>query len=234
MKKLYLVDVSAMFFRAYYAIPPMSTKSGLPTNSLYGFLSMTLKLLRDGKPDYMVFCRDRKEPSFRVDLYADYKGNREEMPDDLQPQLPYISQLSEALGIPQYDLKGYEADDIIGSLTAYGKEQGLEVIIVSGDKDFAQLIGPGVTMFDSMKNKIYDEAAVVAKWGVHPRQFLDYLALIGDSSDNVPGVKGVGPKTAQKLLADYDNLDGVYQHLDEVKGKISRKVNLLVFISCLI
>ncbi|MAE73947.1 MAG: DNA polymerase I [Bdellovibrionaceae bacterium] len=219
MKKLYLVDVSAMFFRAYYAIPPMSTKSGLPTNSLYGFLSMTLKLLRDGKPDYMVFCRDRKEPSFRVDLYADYKGNREEMPDDLQPQMPYISQLSEALGIPQYDLKGYEADDIIGSLTTYGKAQGLEVIIVSGDKDFAQLIGPGVTMFDSMKNKIYDEAAVVTKWGVHPRQFLDYLALIGDSSDNVPGVKGVGPKTAQKLLADYDNLDGVYQHLDEVKGK---------------
>ncbi|MCB0364850.1 MAG: DNA polymerase I [Bdellovibrionaceae bacterium] len=219
MKKLYLVDVSSMFFRAFYAIPPLSNPDGMPTNALYGFLSMTIKLLRDIRPDYMAFCFDRKEPSFRSDLYPEYKANRSEMPEDLVPQVPYVRKLSELIGIPVLDKEGFEADDVIGTLTRLGREENLEVIIVSGDKDFAQLVGPFVSMYDTMKNIRYDEDGVVEKWGVSPDQIIDYLALVGDSSDNIPGVKGVGPKGAQKLLAEFKTLDGIYENLDKVSGK---------------
>lgn len=219
MKKLYLVDVSSMFFRAFYAIPPLTSPDGMPTNALYGFLSMTLKLLRDIKPDYLAFCFDRKEPSFRSEIYPEYKANRGEMPEDLVPQVPFVRQLSELLGIPVIDQPGFEADDVIGTLTRYGREQNLEVIIVSGDKDFAQLVGPFVTMYDTMKDVRYDAHGVLEKWGVHPEQMIDYLALVGDSSDNIPGVKGIGPKGAQKLLAEFKTLDGVYSHVEEVSGK---------------
>ena len=133
--------------------------------------------------------------------------------------MPYINKLIDILGIPQINKKGFEADDIIGTLSGFGKEQGWEVVIVSGDKDFAQLIDPKVSMYDTMKNKVYDEQAVVEKWGVHPDQFIDYLALIGDSSDNIPGVRGVGPKTAEKLLAEYKTLEGVYENVENVSGK---------------
>ncbi|MEZ4872163.1 MAG: hypothetical protein R2827_07940 [Bdellovibrionales bacterium] len=146
-----------MFFRAFFAVPPMSTSEKVPTNALYGLLSMTIKLLKDIQPDYMVFCQDRKEPSFRIDLYKEYKANRTEMPEDLAPQIPYIHKLVDILGIPQINKKGFEADDIIGTLTEFGKSKGWEVVIVSGDKDFAQLIDSHVIMYDTMKNKIYDE-----------------------------------------------------------------------------
>ncbi|MCB0384809.1 MAG: DNA polymerase I, partial [Bdellovibrionales bacterium] len=219
MKKLYLVDVSSMFFRAFYAIPPLSNPEGMPTNALYGFLSMTIKLLRDIKPDYMAFCFDRKEPSFRSEIYPEYKANRGEMPEDLVPQVPYVRKLSELIGIPVLDKEGFEADDVIGTLTRLGRDRDMEVIIVSGDKDFAQLVGPFVTMYDTMKNVRYDEQGVVDKWGVSPEQIIDYLALVGDSSDNIPGVKGVGPKGAQKLLAEFKTLDGIYENLDKISGK---------------
>jgi DNA polymerase-1 len=222
MKKLFLVDVSSMFFRAYYAIPPLNTKSGLPTNALYGFLSMTVKLLRE-KPDYIGFCFDRKEPSFRFDLYNEYKANRGEMPDDLQPQVPYIRELSQRLGIACFDKKGFEADDIIGTLVQLGKSHKVDTVIVSGDKDFAQLVGPKVSMFDTMRDKRYDVQGVIDKWGVSPEQMIDYLAIVGDSSDNIPGVKGVGPKGAQKLLAEYKTLDGIYKNIDQVKGPSVQK-----------
>ncbi|MCB0419492.1 MAG: DNA polymerase I [Bdellovibrionales bacterium] len=219
MKKLYLVDVSSMFFRAFFAVPRLSTKSGLPTNALVGFLNMTVKLLKEEKPDFMVYCMDRKEPSFRKDLFTDYKANRTEMPEDLVPQLPYISKITESLGIPHLDKLGFEADDVIGSLTRMGREAGLEVVIVSGDKDFAQLVGPHVSILDTMKNVIYDSQGVVEKWGIHPEQMIDYLALVGDSSDNIPGVKGVGPKGAQKLLAEFKTLDGIYENIEKISGK---------------
>ncbi len=219
MKKLYLVDVSSLFFRAFYAIPYMKTKQGLPTNALYGFLSMSLKLLRDVKPDYMVYCQDRKEPSFRRDLYKEYKANRSEMPEDLVPQMPYIQQLTDIMGIPNINKLGYEADDVIGSLTKFGKSQGLEVVIVSGDKDFAQLIDDNVSMYDTMKNVKYNVQGAIDKWGVGPEQFIDYLALIGDSSDNIPGVKGIGPKGAQKLLSQFKTLDGIYENIEQVSAK---------------
>lgn len=219
MKKLYLVDVSSMFFRAFYAIPPLTSSQGLPTNALYGFLSMAVKLLREVRPDYMAFCFDRKDGSFRYDLYSDYKANRAEMPDALAPQVPYVRKLTQILGIPDFDKQGFEADDVIGSLTRYGRDKGLKVVIVSGDKDFAQLIGPYVSMFDTMKNVHYDEAGAIEKWGVHPRQMIDYLAIVGDASDNIPGIRGIGPKGAVKLLCEFGELEKVFSNVDNIKAK---------------
>lgn len=219
MKKLFLVDVSSMFFRAFYAIPPLSSPSGMPTNALYGFLSMTIKLLREIKPDYMAFCFDRPEPSFRSQIFPQYKAQRKEMPDDLKPQVPYLRKLTEVLGIPAIDKLGYEADDVIGSLVKWGRNFDLEVVIVSGDKDFAQLVSSFVSMYDTMKNLRYDSQGVVDKWGVTPHQMVDYLSLVGDSSDNIPGVRGVGPKGAIKLLAEFKSLDAIYENIDNISGK---------------
>lgn len=225
MKKLYLVDVSSMFFRAFFALPPLTNDKGLPTNALYGFLSMAIKLLREIKPDYIAFCFDTKEPSFRLELYPEYKANRAEMPEDLVPQVPYVKKLTSALGIPMLEQPGFEADDIIGTLTKHGLDAGMEVVIVSCDKDFAQLVNPRVSLYDTMKNTRFDVEGVKAKWGVTPKQMRDYLSLVGDASDNVPGVKGVGPKGAQKLLSEFQTLEGVYENLDKISGK-ALKANL--------
>lgn len=212
-----------MFFRAFYAIRPLSSPSGLPVNAIYGFLTMTIKLLREIRPDYIAFCFDRPEPSFRKTIDERYKANRVELPQDLAPQMPWFRKLSEALGVKCFDLVGYEADDLIGTLTKKGLENGLEIVIVSGDKDFAQLIGPGVTLYDTMKDVRYDAEAALAKWGVPPSKMIDYLALVGDSSDNVAGVAGIGPKGAQKLLAEYPSLEDIYSKLDSVKPDGTRK-----------
>ena len=222
-KSLYLVDVSSMFFRAFYAIRPLSSPSGLPVNAIYGFLTMTIKLLREIRPDYIAFCFDRPEPSFRKDIDQRYKANRTEMPEDLVPQMPWFRKLSEALGVKCFDKLGFEADDIIGTLTKVGQNQGLDVVIVSGDKDFAQLINSGVVLYDTMKDVRYDSALALEKWGVPPEKMVDYLALVGDSSDNVAGVAGIGPKGAQKLLTEYASLEEIYQKLDSVKPDGTRK-----------
>ncbi len=215
--KLYLVDVSSMFFRAFYAIPPLTNSQGLPTNALYGFLSMTIKLIKEIRPECLVYCFDRKEPSFRHKMYDQYKANRSAMPEDLVPQVPYVRQLTEAMGIPALDCEGYEADDVIGSLVRFGLAHDFSVVIVSGDKDFAQLVGPFVSLYDTMKNVRLDEDGVFKKWGVRPEQMIDYLSLIGDSSDNIPGVRGIGPKGAVTLLTKYQSLDEVYNSLEEIK-----------------
>ena len=224
MKNLYLVDASNMFFRAFFAIPPLTSPKGMPTNALYGFLSMSLKLIRDVKPDYLVYCFDRKEPSFREEIYQDYKAHREEMPDDLQPQVPYLKKLTEALGIAQMEKSGFEADDVIGTLATFGTKHHMNVVIVSGDKDFAQLVRPGVTLYDTMKDVRTDVDGVKAKFGIRPDQIIDYLAMVGDSSDNIPGIRGIGPKGAQKLLSEYDTLEGVYKHIDDIKGATQKKL----------
>jgi DNA polymerase-1 len=217
MKKLYLVDVSSMFFRAFYAVRMLNNSKGLPTNAIYGFLSMSVKLLKEVQPDYMVYCFDQPGPSFRKEIYEDYKANRGETPEELIPQIPYIKKLTELMGIPGIGKESYEADDIIGSLARFGQENKLEVVIVSGDKDFAQLINDKVSMFDTMKDVKYDVDGVVEKWGVRPDQFIDYLSITGDSSDNIPGVKGIGPKGAQKLLSQFDSLDGIYENIKLIK-----------------
>ena len=223
MKKLYLVDVSSMFFRAFYAIRPLSNPAGMPVNALYGFISMTVKLLREIRPDYMVFAFDRSGTTFRNEIDPNYKANRSEMPADLVPQIPYFRRVSEALSIPCIDAEGFEADDIIGTLTHLGRDAGVEVVIVSSDKDFAQLIKPFVSMYDTMKEVRYDEAAALEKWGVEPRKMRDYLALVGDASDNVPGVAGIGAKGAAKLLQEFDSLEDIYANLDKVSGTSLKK-----------
>ncbi|UOE99730.1 DNA polymerase I [Bdellovibrio reynosensis] len=219
MKKLYLVDVSAMFFRAFYAIRPLTSPSGVPVNAIYGFLSMIIKLLKEENPEYLVFCYDRKEPSFRKELYADYKAHRSDMPEDLAKQVPYIKQLADVLGVPSYEIPGYEADDIIGGLTKWGRHHDMEVFIVSGDKDFGQLIQDHVYLYDTMKDVKYDAKGVFEKWGIRPDQFIDYLAIVGDASDNVPGVKGIGEKGAIKLLEQFKTLEDIYENIDKVEGK---------------
>lgn len=224
MKTLYLVDASNMFYRAFFAIPPLTNSKNMPTNALYGFLSMSMKLLRDVKPDYLVYCFDRKEPSFRNELYEDYKANREEMPDDLQPQIPYLKKLATAMGLAQVEQQGYEADDMIGTLTMLGVQNKMQVVIVSGDKDFAQLVRPGVSIYDTMKDVRMDADGVQAKFGVRPDQMIDYQAMVGDSSDNVPGVRGIGPKGAEKLLKEFETLDNIYEHIGEIKGATQKKL----------
>lgn len=213
-----------MIFRAFYAIRPLTSPSGLPVNALYGYLSMIIKLLKEEKPDYLAICYDRKEASFRKDLYAEYKSNRTEMPEDLQKQMPYLRKLNEALGFSCFEKQSYEADDLIGAITEWGLKHQLQVYIVSGDKDFAQLVKPNVFLYDTMKNTKLDTQGVVEKWGVKPEQFRDYLALMGDSSDNVPGVEGIGPKGAQKLITDYGTLDGVYENIEKITGKLKERL----------
>lgn len=219
MKRLCLIDVSAMYFRAFYAIRPLTNASGLPTNALYGFLSMTGKMLRDLKPDYIAYCFDRKDGSFRHEMYEEYKANRSEMPEELRPQVPYVKKLTEAMNLSAQEVKGYEADDVIGMLSNLSTEEEIEVIIVSGDKDFAQLVNENVKMYDPMKDITYDIPKVMEKWGVRPDQIIDYLSIVGDASDNVPGVKGVGPKGAVKLLTEYQTLERIYENIEEIGPK---------------
>ncbi len=212
-----------MFFRAFYAIRPLTSPSGLPVNAIYGFLTMAIKLIREIRPDYIAFCFDRPEPSFRKEIDERYKANRTELPEDLAPQMPWFRKLSEALGVACFDKLGYEADDIIGTMTCIGLKNGADVVIVSGDKDFAQLIEPGVVLYDTMKDVKYNASLALEKWGVPPDQMIDYLALVGDSSDNIKGVAGIGPKGAQKLLLQFKSLEEIYERIAEVKPDGIRK-----------
>ena len=220
---LYLIDVSSLFFRAYYALPPLKTSKGIPTHAIHGFLSMLIKVLKEKNLNYIACCFDREEPSFRFDIYPEYKGHRDDTPEDLLVQIPYIRNLVQLMGIPCFDKESFEADDVIGSLTCFGKKHDLEVVIVSGDKDFSQLVDPQVSLFDTMKDLQYKEEDIKAKWGVFPNQMVDYLALVGDSSDNIPGVRGIGKKGAQKLLEEFENLDHIYENLNSIQNKNLRE-----------
>lgn len=217
-KQIYVVDVSSMFFRAFYAIRPLTSSTGVPVNAVYGFISMIVKLMKDKNPDHIVFCYDRKEPSFRKNLYSEYKANRSEMPEEMQVQMPYLKQVAQLLGICDMELDGFEADDLIGTVAQLAQKEDYDVFIVSGDKDFCQLVNKNVFLYDTMKELIYDEQAVKEKHGVHPAQFIDYLAITGDTSDNIPGVAGIGPKGAQKLIEQFGTLEEVYSNLDKISS----------------
>lgn len=216
MKKIYIVDVSSMFFRAFYAIRPLTSTKGVPVNAVYGFISMIVKLMKEKNPDHLVFCYDRKEPSFRKGLYDDYKANRTTMPDDLQVQMPYLKQVATLFGITDLEVDTFEADDLIGTVARMAEKDGYESYIVSGDKDFCQLVGPQIYLYDTMKEVVYDSALVKEKHGVGPDQFIDFLAITGDTSDNIPGVAGIGPKGAQKLLEQFGTLENIYKNIDQV------------------
>ncbi len=218
MKKIYLVDVSSMFFRAFYAIRPLSSTKGVPVNAVYGFISMIAKLLKEKNPEYIVFCYDRKEPSFRKDLDINYKANRTTMPDDMQVQMPYLKQVAGLFGIADLEVPSFEADDLIGTIATEACKAGFESYIVSGDKDFCQLINEKTFLYDTMKEVVFTPALVKEKHGVTPEQFIDYLAITGDTSDNIPGVAGIGPKGAIKLIEEFGTLEQIYENIERVQS----------------
>ncbi len=219
-RRLVLVDGTAMIYRAYFAIPGhLSTAFGLHTNAIYGFATMFQKLFAQRKPDFGAVVFDAPGKTFRDEQYEDYKADRAPMEDKLKSQLPWITRLVQAQNFHILSKPGYEADDVIGTLTKQALAQGIEVLIVSGDKDFCQLIGDDVRMLDPMRDITYDAELVRKKWGVPPEKFVDLLALTGDKIDNIPGVPGIGKKGAAELLAEYGSLDGVLENVEALKGR---------------
>src|SRR5690349_11114022 len=197
---IYMVDISGYVFRAFYALPPLTNERGEPTGAIYGVTTMLLKLVRETRPDLLAVVMDGKGHSFRKELFAEYKANRPSAPTDLQQQMARVREVADAYKIPCYEREGVEADDLIASLTRIARAKGHQVVLVSADKDLLQLVGDGVWMLDTMKQRGYGPAETKEKLGVSPQQVRDYLALTGDSSDNVPGVPSVGPKPASDLL----------------------------------
>ncbi len=220
---LYLLDISSFIFRAFYAIRPLTTRAGEPVNAVYGVATMIQRLVDEAKPQFMVVAYDSKEPSFRKERYAEYKANRSSPPEELLPQFDRIEQLIRAMQIHSFRKSGVEADDLIATLARRWCELSPrhEVVIVSGDKDLMQLVGDRVRMLDTLKNITYDPAQVTEKMGVPPSQVRDFLALTGDSSDNIPGVSGIGPKGAVDLLKEHGSLEGILKAAKE--GRISGK-----------
>jgi DNA polymerase-1 len=220
---LYLIDGSAYIYRAFYAVRHLSTSSGIPTNAVYGFVGMLSKILREKDPTHIVIALDAPGPTFRHDLSADYKATRPKMPEDLAKQIPFIKRLIGAFGIPSMEIPGYEADDIIGTLATWASGQGAKVVIVSGDKDLLQLLTPQVQMWDTMKDEVFGPAEVEAKFGVPPAQLVEVMGLAGDSSDNIPGVPGVGPKTAQRLIKEFGSIDNLLFELEKIPKEKERE-----------
>ena len=214
---VYLIDGSAYIYRAYHAVAPLTNSEGMATHAVFGFLNILKKMLKDKDPKYLAVAFDMRGPVFRHEMYAEYKANRPPMPDDLAVQIPYIKELVHAMNIPCFEMQGLEADDIIASSVRVLEEQGHSVVVVSGDKDLLQLVNEKTVMWDPMKNKIMDIAAVEEKYNVKTEQLLDCYALMGDSSDNIPGVPGIGPKTAEKLINEHNSLEGIYEALDSMK-----------------
>ncbi|MEN8199053.1 MAG: DNA polymerase I [Thermodesulfobacteriota bacterium] len=216
-KEVYLIDGSAYIYRAYHAVAPLSNSEGMPTHAVFGFLNILKKLIKEKNPSHLAVAFDVRGPVFRHELYSDYKANRPPMPEDLAVQIPYIKELVQGMNIPSFEVQGIEADDIIATAAKLLSAGGSKVIVVSGDKDLLQLVDGQVVMWDPMKDKVMDGDAVLEKYHVRPEQLLDCYALMGDSSDNVPGVPGVGPKTAQKLINEHGSLEGVYEAVDGMK-----------------
>jgi DNA polymerase-1 len=216
---VYLLDGSSYIHRAYHAIRNLSNSKGLSTNAIFGFTRMILKLIDDVKPKYLAVILDTKGPNFRHEIYEDYKANRPPMPEDLVEQLAYIKRIIQALNIVMLEKEGYEADDIIGTLARKGQREGFRTVIVTGDKDFRQLISPQISLWDTMKDKVTDYESFKEEYALEPEQIIDLMGLSGDSSDNIPGVRGVGEKTALELIREFGSLEGVFEHLEDIKKK---------------
>jgi DNA polymerase I len=221
---LVLVDGSSYLFRAYFALPPLTSASGEPTGAVRGVIAMIRKLAKDYSDATLAVVFDAPGKTFRDDLYSEYKANRESMPDDLRVQIEPIHQIIEAMGLPLLVVSGVEADDVIGTLAAQATEKKRTTVISTGDKDMAQLVTEHVTLVNTMTETTMDRDGVVEKFGVTPEQIIDYLALMGDSADNIPGVPKVGPKTAAKWLAQHESLDGVIENADQIKGKVGESL----------
>jgi DNA polymerase-1 len=223
-KRLYLIDGSSYIYRAYFAIRHLSNSKGQATNAVYGFTNMLLKVIREHAPDHLAVVFDARGPSFRKEIYPEYKANRAAMPEDLVPQIPLIKDLVRAFNLPALELEGYEADDIIATLARKHAAEGMEVTIVSGDKDLMQVISERVRMLDTMKDKVFGPQEVQERFGGPPDKVVEVQALAGDSSDNVLGVPGIGEKTAVKLISQFGTVEDLLARLDEVKGKMKDKL----------
>ncbi len=223
---LTIIDTFGFLFRNFYALPPLKSKKGTPTGMITGFMNFVSSLGRDFPTDYVVFTLDsKKKETFRKELFSEYKANRPEAPEDLKTQLPIAVELIEKMGFKMIEIPGFESDDIIASLAKTASEKGIKVKIVSHDKDMYQLINDGkIVIFDPLKKKEIDENGCIEKFGIHPKYFKDFQALVGDSSDNIPGVKGVGVKTAAKLINQYKTLENIYENIDEIKGALKKKL----------
>jgi len=220
--RLYLIDGMAFAFRSFFAIPHLRTKDGRPTNAVFGFARALLRILKEEEPTHLAVVFDAPGKTFRDEMYADYKAHRPDTPDDLIKQFPVIDELIKAFPIPILRIPEVEADDVLASLAKRAAESGMEAIVCSGDKDMLQIVGDGISVYDPYKGgtgQRYNRDEVIERYGVPPERVVDAMALIGDSADNVPGVRGIGEKTAKKLLEKYETLEGLYEHLDELKGK---------------
>ena len=220
---LVLIDGSGYLYRAFHALPPLSNHAGEPTGALFGVFNMLRVTLKD-KPSHVAFVADAPGPTFRDELFADYKAQRAPMPDDLRAQVEPMLALVSAMGFPILRVDGVEADDVIGTLALQAAADGIDVVVSTGDKDLAQLVGPRITLLNTMTNSRLDPSGVVQKFGVRPDQIVDYLALVGDSVDNIPGVEKCGPKTAAKWLTEYGTLDAVIANADRIGGKIGENL----------
>jgi DNA polymerase-1 len=224
-EKLFLIDGTALLYRAYFAFirNPLVNTKGMNTNAIFGVVSSFLGFVNRFNPQHIIVSFDRKAPTFRHEMSEQYKANRPPMPDELIPQIEPVTRFFTSMGLPEISQDGLEADDILATLATKLKDT-YEIVIVTGDKDYSQLVQPGVTLFDPMKDLMIDREQVIAKYGITPEQFVDYLAIVGDSSDNIPGVKGLGPKGAETLLKEYVTLDNVYANLDKLPDKVREKL----------
>ena len=223
---VFLIDGSGFLFRAYHALPPMTRPDGTPVNAVFGFTKMLMKLVDDTDAEYVAVIFDKARKTFRNNIYPDYKANRPDPPEDLIPQFQLVRDATRALNIAMVDMEGFEADDLIATYARLAREEGHEVTIVSSDKDLMQLVGPGVVMLDAMKNKVIGPKEVEEKFGVGPERVIDVQALAGDSSDNVPGIAGIGVKTAAQLINEYGDLDTLLKRAGEIKQPKRREALL--------
>ena len=222
-KKIFLIDGSSYLYRAFHAMPPLTTSNGLPTGAVKGVTNMLRNLRKENPDSYYLSIFDAKGKNFRHDIYKDYKANRPPMPEDLREQLSPLKEICNAMGMPVIEIPKVEADDVIATLAVMGSQQGMPIVISSLDKDLMQLVeDPLVKMMNTMNNQVYDVAGVEEKFGVHPNQIIDYLALVGDTSDNIPGVPKVGPKTAVKWLAEFKTLEGIVKNADSLTGVVGQ------------
>jgi DNA polymerase-1 len=222
-KKIFLIDGSSYLYRAFHAMPPLTTSTGLPTGAVKGVTNMLRNLRKENPDSYYLSIFDAKGKNFRHEIYKDYKANRPPMPEDLREQLSPLKEICNAMGMPVIEIPNVEADDVIATLAVMGSQQGMPMVISSLDKDLMQLVeDPLVKMMNTMNNQIYDVAGVEEKFGVHPTQIVDYLAIVGDTSDNIPGVPKVGPKTAVKWLSEFKNLQGIIDNADLLTGVVGQ------------
>jgi DNA polymerase-1 len=218
-RTLYLIDGSAYIYRAYHAIRNLTNSKGLPTNAVFGFTRMLIKLIEDRSPEYAAMFFDAKGPTFRHEIYRDYKANRPPMPDDLSTQIPYIKEITHGFNIPVIEMQGFEADDLIGTYGCRAEKAGFLVVMITGDKDFIQLVTDHALIWDPMKEKTIDIETVRADFGVEPSQMIDVMALSGDAADNIPGVPGIGPKTALSLIKTFGSIDRLYEQVHAITKK---------------